>query len=344
MRLLVGIAAPLALLAQGALAQDRVELAPYSQWVMSYDEDSCTLKRQFGDERQQAYLELRQFGPARGMQATVASKDFRPRNGAYEVSLLPFDEEPLEFDHFDIDLNNGYKGKLFSLSEGGSDARIDAAMREFAATTPVLSDEQRALVLRSLELEGDTDNSKEFERLWRDTAYRPARDTFDSAFMRSESWRNLRDTLEREAEGLLIERAFNKTLFLRTGSLRSSMEAMRTCLDDLYLQWGIDVEAHRTLSRPAIPLDYARIVREIQETYPTSMLMGGNQGSLRVRLDVAADGKPTGCHMQVQYNRDAFERVACEKLMRYAQFAPALDKDGRPIASFYLVTIQYTIG
>ena len=54
MRLLVGIAAPLALLAEGAQAQDRVELAPYSPWVMSYDDDSCTLKRQFGDEQQQA--------------------------------------------------------------------------------------------------------------------------------------------------------------------------------------------------------------------------------------------------------------------------------------------------
>jgi hypothetical protein len=48
--------------------------------------------------------------------------------------------------------------------------------------------------------------------------------------------------------------------------------------------------------------------------------------------------------MQVQYNEHAFERVACEKLMRYALFAPALDKDGRPIASFYLVTIQYQLG
>src|SRR5688500_10712989 len=114
MKLLIAVVASLALLAEGALAQDRVELAPHSQWVMSYDEDSCTLKRQFGDERQQAYLELRQFGPSRGMQATFASKDFRPRNGAYKVSFLPFDEEPLEFDRFGIDLNNGYKGKLFS--------------------------------------------------------------------------------------------------------------------------------------------------------------------------------------------------------------------------------------
>ena len=340
MKFLVGIAAPLALLAEGAHAQDRVELAPYSQWVMSYDDDSCTLKRQFGDEQQQAYLELRQFGPSRGMQVTVASKDFRPRNGAYEVSFLPFDEEPVEFERFGIDLNNGYKGKLFSLSEGGGDPRILAAMREFAATTSVLSDEQRALVLRSLELEGD---SREYERLWRDSAYRPAIDTFDSAFLRSESWRNLRDTLEREAEGVLVERAFTKTLFLRTGSLHGGMEAMRTCLDELYTHWGIDVEAHRALSRPAIPLDYARIVREITETYPASMVMTGNQASLRVRLDVAADGKPAGCHMQVQYNDDAFERVACEKLMRYALFAPALNKDGRPIASFYQTAIQYQI-
>jgi hypothetical protein len=257
---------------------------------------------------------------------------------------VPLDREPLELERFGIDLDNGYKGKLFSFEEGGSDPRIDAAMREFAATTSVLSDEQRALVRRALELEGDRSDSREYERLWRDSAYRPAMDTFESAFLRSESWRSLRDSLEREAQGLLIERAFNKTLFLQTGSLRSPMAAMRTCLDELYSHWGIDVEAHRTLSRPAIPLDYARIVREIQESYPASMVMGGNQGSLRVRLGVAADGKPTGCHMQVEYNAEAFERVACEKLMRYALFAPAVDKDDRPIASFYQVTIQYSLG
>jgi hypothetical protein len=341
---LVGIAALLALLSQGAHAQDRIELAPYSAWVMSYDDDSCTLKRQFGDEQQQAYLELRQFGPSRNMQVTVASKDFRRRDGPFEVSFLPFAQEPMEFERFGIDLDDSYKGKLFSFDEGGNDPRIDAARREFAATTPVLSDEQRALVLRALELEGDEIDSREYERIWRDSAYRPARDTFENAFLRSGSWRSLRDTLEREAEGLLIERAFNKTLFLRTGSLRSPMAAMRSCLDELYSHWGIDVDAHRTLSRPAIPLDYARIVREIQESYPASMLMGGNQGYLRVRLGVGADGKPTNCHMQVDYNAQAFERVACEKLMRYATFAPALDKDGRPIASFYLVGIQYSLG
>jgi hypothetical protein len=344
MRYWVGVAAALALLAEGAHAQDRVELAPYSQWVMSYDDDSCTLKRQFGDEDQQAYLELRQFGPSRGLQITVASKDFSTGIGVYEVSFLPFDEEPVEFERFGIDLNNGYKGKLFSFSEGGADPRIKAAMREYAATTPVLSDEQRALVLRGLDLDGDGGDSRQYERLWRNSAYQPARDTFDSAFVRSETWRNLRSTLEKEAEGLLIERAFNEPLFLRTGSLRAPMDAMRTCLDELYSHWGIDVEAHKTLSRPAIPLDYARIVREITETYPESMLRGGNQGSLRVRLGVAADGKPIGCHMQVQYNEEEFERVACQKLMRHALFAPALDKDGRAIASFYLVTIQYALG
>ena len=230
MKLLIGIAAPVALLAQGAFAQERVELAPYSKWAMTYEDDSCTLKRQFGDEQRQVYLELRQFGPSRDIQVTVASKDFRRRDGSFEVSFQPSDREPWKFDRFDVDLDGDYKGKLFSLSEGGSDPRIGAAMREFAATTPAVSGEQRALVMRALELDR---TSKEFERLWRDPGYRPAMSAFDSAFAKSESWRNLRTTLERETQGMLIERAFGNALYLRTGSLYSGMEAMRTCLDEL---------------------------------------------------------------------------------------------------------------
>jgi len=73
------------------------------------------------------------------------------------------------------------------------------------------------------------------------------------------------------------------------------------------------------------------------------MVRIGRQASLRVRLDVAPDGMPSGCHMQVDYNEDDFERVACQQLMRYARFAPALDKDGQPIASFYQTAIHYQL-
>lgn len=185
--------------------------------------------------------------------------------------------------------------------------------------------------------------SKEYERLWQNPAIRSASDTFSTAFLQSESWKILRNAHESETRGILIEQAFSKALFLRTGNLHPAMEAMRSCLDDLYLHWGIDVDAHRTLRRPATPLDFARIVRELTESYPRDMAMTGRQASLRVRLDVAPDGMPTGCHMQVDYNDDAFERVACQKLMRYARFAPALDKDGQPIASFYQTAIHYQL-
>lgn len=129
------------MLAEGALAQDRVELAPHSPWVVSYDADSCTLKRQFGEEGEQAYIELRQFGPSEVTQVIVASKDFRRRDGAYEVAFQPVDQAPLELDHLNVDLDEGYEGKLFSYRHGLGDPRIKAAKREFATTTPVLPDE-----------------------------------------------------------------------------------------------------------------------------------------------------------------------------------------------------------
>ena len=38
-----------------------------------------------------------------------------------------------------------------------------------------------------------------------------------------------------------------------------------------------------------------------------------------------------------------FQQVACDTLMRYARFDPALDADGNTIASFYTTTIQYRV-
>ncbi|WP_442946032.1 hypothetical protein [Novosphingobium sp. Leaf2] len=35
--------------------------------------------------------------------------------------------------------------------------------------------------------------------------------------------------------------------------------------------------------------------------------------------------------------------MACDKMMEVARFTPALDKDGKPVASYYATTISWTI-
>lgn len=236
----------------------------------------------------------------------------------------------------DMNAGDGYLGKLFTYRPG-SDAR-KTALRDFTTRMPGITEEQRKLVLEGLDLDRE---SRAFARLTTQDSYLVAQRLVSSAFGRSDDWESLRATIESEIAGLVIESAFDETLSLRTGSLHGPMEAMRTCLDELLTHWGIDAEAHKTLSRPVEPIDYARLVREVQEDYPVRMANKGMQAFIRVRLNVSADGVPTACHPQSQINEQDFERVACDNMMRFARFRPALDKDGEPIASYYRVSIYY---
>jgi len=340
MKYLAGAVAALVLFADCAVARDRVELAPYSNWVMNYDDDSCALQRQFGEVGRQAYLELRSFGDAQHVQVVVASKDFDRHSGPFRFAVEPLDQEALEVAGFDMSGGDGYQGKLFSYSFGW-DARVKAALRDFTSRMPGITEEQRGLVLQAIDLDWE---SRAFARLASEEHFLAAWRLAYNAFEQSDAWQSLRRTIESEVAGVVIERAFDETLSLRTGNLHAPMEAMRTCVDELQTHWGIDVEAHKTLSRSAEPLDYARLVRELQEDYPSRMREEGMQGYLRIRLNVSADGIPTACHLQSQINDEAFEEVACTNLMRFAKFAPALDKNGQPIASVFRNSIVYTLG
>ncbi|HEY6814507.1 MAG TPA: energy transducer TonB [Croceibacterium sp.] len=338
MKSLVAVAVALALFADPAAARDRVVLAPYSNWVMNYDDDSCALQRQFGPLGGQVFFELRSFGGNESMQVIVGSKDFDRRAGGLRLALEPHDQEAEELLSFGWRGSEDYEGELFSYSLGRNDPRKDAAYRDFVVAASFITEEQRSLLLRWLEI--DRQNPDYF-RLSENADLVRGMALVAEALDRTEGWQNLRNSIEGEVEGILIERGFDESLFLQTGELHAPMEAMRTCLEELYSHWGIDVEAHKMLTRPALPLDYAKLVREIQEDYPGRMIATGMQGYIRVRLDVSAEGNPTACHLQSQINDEAFERVACRNMMRHALFAPALDKQGEPIASFYQTSIVY---
>lgn len=70
----------------------------------------------------------------------------------------------------------------------------------------------------------------------------------------------------------------------------------------------------------------------------------GQQGRVNVRLLVAATGRPTDCKVVRSYNEPAFDKLACEKLLRYGRFEPALDASGTAVPSYYATTVVWFIG
>ena len=147
---------------------------------------------------------------------------------------------------------------------------------------------------------------------------------------------------EESIRWLEIRRAGMAPVRLELGSLGAPFAAMRTCTDELLTHWGIDVAAHRDLTRAAAPKNSpARWLGP--NDYPTHLLLKGAQGLVHFRLMIGPDGQPTDCVIQRSTRPEGFDQAVCRALMRKARFTPALDAQGKPVASYWLNTVRFEI-
>ncbi len=306
-------------------------------WNLDYDDDSCALKRIFGEEGRQAYLELRQYDPHGDLQVIVGSADFAPRSQSLGIGWLPGRSRPtLHIRSFVLAGEGAYHGRLVSapIDTGISEERA----RDIAVASPLVTEEAIELLDRYNELEP---NSREAQRLSGSNDFYIARMATREALQSSPEYSAERDQAEKEITGLFVGEAFSENLILETGEMHEPMAAMRSCLDELVTHWGVDAEEHRNLSRRVWPADYVKIVRSLRRAYPNRMQVQRQPGYIRARLDISADGAPTGCHIQAPISQPDFEREACEQLIDEGEFYPALDRNGDPIASYYTLAIAY---
>lgn len=160
----------------------------------------------------------------------------------------------------------------------------------------------------------------------------------------TESWRMgsaARDARENEITALFIGKAFQEDVRLQTGSLHGALEALRTCLADLAKTDGLDPEKLEHLSRQVTAKDILLWTSKVQEVYPDDMARKGRSASVDVRLIVDEQGKPATCLARNLGQEESFTSTACERMMRYARFEPALDADGHPTRGYYTTTINY---
>ncbi|MCR2834373.1 energy transducer TonB [Parerythrobacter lacustris] len=143
-------------------------------------------------------------------------------------------------------------------------------------------------------------------------------------------------------EWVAFERTGGHRVELEMPQFGQAMKSMQTCTEELVSHWNIDVEAHRSLTKlPAPENSPGGWIRS--SDYPRELLYGGYQGIVQFRLSVDTTGKATACHIQNSTRPEGFDKIVCEKIMKRARFEPALDKDGRPIASFYRNTVRFLI-
>lgn len=150
--------------------------------------------------------------------------------------------------------------------------------------------------------------------------------------------------LPREAavNRLVLSGAFNQDVDLELGSMRPPLDMARACFDKLMSDWGIDVAAQKTLTRRASPKGRPEDWLSSKD-YPETMLRQGRGGQVDFRLIVDAEGKPASCKILSSYSPEDFAEVVCNSLMANAEFDPALDAQGKPVASYFIDTVTFVI-
>lgn len=139
-----------------------------------------------------------------------------------------------------------------------------------------------------------------------------------------------------------IRKGLSRHLVLNTGPMSEPMEALRTCSWDTIRHWGLNVQQQKTLSRK-VSLRTKPDSWLSSSDYPASMLGAGYQGLVTVRMIVDANGNPTTCRVQRSTQPKEFDDVVCASVRRNARFEPALDAQGKPVPSYYVVTVRFEI-
>ena len=277
-----------AVVAQTAQGAETKTLKPSSPWNVDYSDDSCALKRTFGEGGDAVLLEFRQFAPGDDFSVTVASKGsgFQKRQPKVRFVSEP-KPRTIEVPVY-VKTDSGLSGvswsdTLFPVDHVNEER--DAKARGYTLLPPRSDAEYKAR--------------------------------------------------EGAVTGLEVASSFEPSIFLATGAMHQPMQAMRKCLDALLTHWGVDTAAHRTLSRLAWPTGQAMRSRQNKSVYPLMKLLPFESGPMRVRVMVGADGKPTGCHIEVPQAPKS-EQSACQRIMKVSSFEPALDATGKPIASYWV--------
>lgn len=298
----------LAMLAARPALAEPIRLQPDSTWHVNYAEDSCRLARVFGKEDNRVVLTMDRFAPGDPFQLVVASKLL----SRVKATTGPKRQVTLRFGPGEAEQSEDMRPIDFQGMPG--------LMASGVMLGSVIDEEKHRAETAAAKAAGDKKKLRMLEVLTPVMPMTPAR--------------------EAAVTYLEIGGASRDRVVLETGPMDRPMAALRSCTDDLLTQWGVDVAAHKTLTRPVAPKGNPQFW-VTSDDYPNSQLISGTQGLIQFRLSIDEEGRVSDCHIQQSTRPAEFDRTVCRIMTTRARFEPALDAAGKPIASYWRSSFSF---
>lgn len=150
-----------------------------------------------------------------------------------------------------------------------------------------------------------------------------------------------RNERERLITALAIDHGFQRDMILQTGEMHAPMEALRACMSDLYGSWGVNLEAHATLSRPVQQKHAEQVLQRLLRMAPPDVFSAPSSLPPVIRLIVGADGRVARCRVHFAPWDEGLSEKVCETVTRHSRYDPALDAAGQPIVSYDALVLQF---
>ena len=135
--------------------------------------------------------------------------------------------------------------------------------------------------------------------------------------------------------GFVLESGVATPVEVDTGDLSAPIAALQKCADDLAGTWGLDSAKLATEKSPAVP-DGGGVGWLPQGTIAFTDFGKLTGGSNQVRVMVDATGKPTSCAIHWATLDATTNNKICKALMAKANFTPAKDANGQPMAGYWI--------
>ena len=131
--------------------------------------------------------------------------------------------------------------------------------------------------------------------------------------------------------------------FALTGAA-AAVKALRTCENDLLKSWGVDLATLDRAAKPAVLAGDADPSTWFgPDDYPPEVQRANLSGRVLTRVAIGPDGHVADCAVVETSRVPTLDQRTCEIVMRRAHYDPALDKDGKPVATWSILAVRWQL-